>query len=73
LSNDELITQAQALGFRCEADPGGTLKIFPPEDKNEGWHLAFNGRYWVVFSKAQASLNLYPEDAMQFLQQRRQS
>lgn len=73
MTNDALIDQARAWGFRCEEGEDGTLKIFSSEKENNQWNLVWNGQYWVVFSQGHAALNLCVEDAVQFLSQRRQT
>lgn len=68
MANEELITQAQEWGFKCETDQSGMTRIFPPEKENKGWYLQWEDPYWVMFSQGYASLNFYPEDAVRFLE-----
>lgn len=73
MTNEELLAQAQALGFNCEEDEDGKLQIFPPDKENKKWYLTWNGEYWVMFSQGRAVLNFCSEDVVQFLAQRRKN
>lgn len=67
MTNDELISQAQAWGFTCDEGENGEYKLFSSDEKNKDWYLIWDGEYWVMFSQGQAALNFFPEDAVQFL------
>ncbi len=73
MTNEQLIAQAQAWGFHSHEGEDGKLQIFSSKKENKMWYLAWNGQYWVMFSQGCAVLNFCPEDAVQFLSQRRQN
>jgi hypothetical protein len=72
MSKSNLLSQASAWGFVCESDAKGNWQIFPCQ-KTERWQLQQLDDRWLLLVGGVQQVNLYPPEAIAFLNRRRSS
>lgn len=76
-SEEELLAQARAWGFVCDADSLGNPRISPTDGNN--WVLQRRSdpselgktNRWLLLVDGVPQISFYPEDVMRFLERRR--
>ncbi len=69
LSNEELLSQAQAWRFVCGLDEQGEIVISAPGEGE--WLIKSKGDRWLLIVHGLAQVNFYAEDVLKFLERRR--
>lgn len=64
-----IINQASSWGFVCKSEPLGKWKILPHQ-KTARWELQQVEDRWLLLVNGVAQVNLYPAEALVFLERR---
>lgn len=67
---ENVVSQALAWGFICEADQQGNMQIFPFQE-TEIWVLQKSEDRWLLLVRGVAQVHLHPPEAIAFLERRR--